>query len=120
MERRADPRLAERDDGLKARSSDPSRFFVPAAGLRLRQWDDELVVYDARQARTHLLDAGAADVLQCLLQSPTALSLAELAQALLADPAGQAEALTDDERAGLAACVDELSRLGLVEPQRPS
>lgn len=94
--------------------------FAAASGLRCRQWGDELAVYDALQARTHLLGATAAAVLMHLAQNELVLTVGELAQAVLLDPDGNdPEPLSADEQVALTRCIDELVRLGLVET-RPS
>lgn len=74
------------------------------SGLRLRQLDEELLLFDPHSWRTHLLNATAAELVQ-LLQH--ARSAEDLAEALCPeDPVFLHE---------LGSVLSELSELGLVE-----
>ena len=88
-------------------------FASPA--LRCRYWDDEAVVYDASQARTHLLSSPSAQVLAQLMSSSEGATLAELENQLQAHDAGIAVALSGAERDVLRRVIDELSQLGLLQ-----
>jgi PqqD family protein of HPr-rel-A system len=77
---------------------------IPGQCLQFRAWDDEFVLYNDLSGDTHLLGAGAIELLLSLQQTPS--DAAALAQALGAAP--QAEQL--------AALLADLARLSLIEP----
>ena len=84
---------------------------VPPEAIALREWDDELVVYNDGNGNTHHLAPVAGKVLLALLHKPTGLDELELI-----DSVG---AMTEiDEASVLAPVVEEalheLGRLGLV------
>lgn len=81
-----------------------------------RRWADELVAYDSRRARTHLLSSIAAEVLAQLSRSSGGSTFAELEAHLFAEAcAGETpSALPQDERDALWAIVVELTQLGLL------
>lgn len=83
---------------------------IEGQSLRYRVWDDEAVLYNDLSGATHLLGPAALCVLEALRHGPA--SMAALASRLLD------EFEIDDAAIGaeLAALLDELSRLGLVEP----
>lgn len=90
------------------------RIFASPA-LHCRYWDDEAVVYDARQARTHLLSSLSAQVLAQLMSSSEGATLVELENQLQTHDADVTVALSDAERDVLRRAIDELSQLGLLE-----
>ncbi len=82
--------------------------------LRWRWWGDQLVVFHAGSGDTHLLDALAGQVLDCLRRSPATLD--ELAEQL---PPGSGLGSPDELRQALARVLDELSKHGLIEGSVP-
>jgi len=83
---------------------------TPGQSLVARQWDEDLVVYNALSGATHRLGLGAAVLLGVLEDGPA--SEATLAVAL------QTEFSLDDGEvdAELPAMLDRLSRLELIQP----
>jgi len=83
---------------------------IRAESLRVREWDDAGVIYDAFNGNTHLLDPLGLELLDLLRQRPW--TLAELIAEL-------GDALPDDFEAGavpelLNAKLEQLARLGLA------
>lgn len=85
--------------------------------MHCRQWAHELVAYDSRRARTHLLSSVSAEVLSLLLRTEGGSTLAGIEALLLgsASTCQAADALTQDERGSLQAIVVQLTELGLLE-----
>lgn len=89
----------------------PARWqLIRAEALRVREWDDAGVIYDAVSGNTHLIDALGLELLDLLRQQPWGLD--ELAAELR-------DSLPDDLDADavprlLSAKLEQLSRLGLV------
>lgn len=81
---------------------------IRPADISWREWDDESVVYNRQNGRTHLLSASGAAVLAALLDRKDGAALAELADSLRAENAGTTIA-------ALHAVLTELERSGLVE-----
>lgn len=79
--------------------------------LRVRRWDDEVVVYDDRSGDTHLLDDACGQVLERLLQASAADPELEVLCAGVT-PGGESS------EGRLYAVLDRLRRLGLVKPLR--
>jgi PqqD family protein of HPr-rel-A system len=88
------------------------RVVAPDA-LAVREWEDELVVYNDLDGNTHHLAPLGGKVLLALLERPTGLDAANLIASV-----GALAAL--DEAEVLAPAVeealDELARLGIVAP----
>ncbi len=85
---------------------------IRADTLRVREWDDAGVIYDAASGNTHLIDALGLELIDLLRQRPWQLDelAAELREAL-------PEALDADGAARLlTAKLEQLARLGLVAP----
>ena len=84
--------------------------YAAARGLRLREFDDGVVVFDPRSWDAHLLNPAAAAVLDICIAEPASARDIEV---FLAD------ALTGDSRADAAEhaarVLGELSQLGLIE-----
>lgn len=76
----------------------------------LREWGNEVVLYDAAAGDTHLITFNASQVLQQILDQPVTLS--ELAASTIAS---DAESM-DDLYAELVSVVNALHELGLIEP----
>lgn len=89
----------------------PARWqLIRAEALRVREWDDAGVIYDAANGNTHLLDALGLELLDLLRQRPWSLDelQAELRTSLPDD-------LEADAVAGLlGAKLEQLARLGLA------
>ena len=86
----------------------PARWqLIRADALRVREWDDAGVIYDAISGNTHLIDALGLELVDLLRQR--AWSVAELVTEL-------GEALPDDRDANalLSAKLEQLARLDLV------
>lgn len=83
---------------------------IRGSALRVREWEDAGVVYDAFNGNTHLLDALGLELLDLLRQRPWGLAElnAELSDAL---PEG-----LDSEASGqwLGAKLEQLARLDLI------
>lgn len=76
----------------------------------VRQWDDELVVYDCTTGDTHLLDAIASHILTCLQQAPnTTETLIRLIDSYFVVDK------TDELASEVARILDNLSSLGLIK-----
>jgi PqqD family protein of HPr-rel-A system len=73
--------------------------------LRRREWQGEYVLYNDLSGDTHLLGAGAIDLLLALQQSPSAESA--LGDAAEADPADDPDA---------PSLLAQLQALSLIEP----
>jgi PqqD family protein of HPr-rel-A system len=95
--------MADRDQGRW--------LAVQPARLRVRRWDDEVVVYDDRSGDTHLLDDACGRVLERLLTASGS------DQELAALCAGSEDSPGSPE-ARLYRVLDRLRRLGLVKPLR--
>lgn len=88
---------------------------IRADALRVREWDDAGVIYDAFNGNTHLLDALGLELLDLLHQHPWDLPslVAELRDALPDDLDAEAASqllnakLAQLERLGLAAATAE-------------
>lgn len=84
---------------------------APAADLRWRCWDDELVVYHVQSGDTHLLNPLAAEALRCLCDASATVEelAAHVARTLDVEP--------DDELLRqMQQCVAQFDELGLIEP----
>lgn len=83
---------------------------IRAESLRVREWDDGGVIYDAFSGNTHLLDPLGLELLDLLRQHPWTLSelVGELGDALPED----LEAGTVSEL--LTAKLEQLARMGLT------
>lgn len=81
--------------------------------LRILRFEDESVVFNPVLWQTHLLNAAAALIVDCLEESPA--TAAELADALTGEGAGPGIPLTQIEQA-----LGDLAGLGLVEPEHES
>lgn len=81
-----------------------------ADALRVREWDDAGVIYDAANGNTHLVDALGLELLDLLRQQPWSLDelQAELRDSLPDDL--DADAVTQL----LGAKLEQLARLGLA------
>lgn len=76
----------------------------------VRQWDDELVVYDCTTGDTHLLDAIASHIFTCLQQAPsTTETLVRLVDSYFV--VNKIDELTPE----VARILDNLCSLGLIE-----
>jgi PqqD family protein of HPr-rel-A system len=86
---------------------------IRAADLRVREWDDAGVIYDAANGNTHLIDALGLEVLDLLRQRSWSLDelVAELRDAL-PDELG-----ADATLRLLSAKLEQLARLDLVTSQ---
>jgi PqqD family protein of HPr-rel-A system len=84
--------------------------FAAAAGLRVREFDDDAVVFEPMSWEAHLLNPAARAVLTLLLERPRTEDevAAFLADAL--QPAERAEAAAHAHR-----LLDELQSLGVVQ-----
>lgn len=83
--------------------------------MHWRQWGDDFVAYSSRSATTHLLSAGAGEVLMVLLAADAGLTVDDLAWHLFSGTGEAPVLLCDAERAALTKIVSELARLELVE-----
>ena len=93
--------MADRDQG---------RWLVVQPGrLRVRRWEDEVVVYDDRSGDTHLLDSACGRVLERLLAS----SAPDDDLAPLCD---RSDTVSPEQQ--LYPVLERLQRLGLVKPVR--
>lgn len=83
---------------------------IRADALRVREWDDAGVIYDAISGNTHLVDALGLELLDLLRQQPWSLQelLSELRDALPDDLEHDAAARL------LSAKMEQLARLDLV------
>jgi len=82
--------------------------------IRVREWDDEFVVYDGHTASTHLLGPAAAAILLTLLEAEQALTRADLLENLgIEDPAGSDVAPADGD--ALVSILNELEQIELIE-----
>ena len=76
----------------------------------MRKWDDELVVYDCATGDTHLLDAIASLLFECLQRAPsTSETLIQLINSCFAVEG------TDELVFEVAGILDNLRDLGLIE-----
>lgn len=92
--------------------SDQARWIVVApARLRLRRWDDEVVVYDDRSGDTHLLDDAGGRVLERLVAGSAS---EEELEALCPEESGAART----RPAVLYDVLSRLQRLDLTKPLR--
>lgn len=89
----------------------PALHLSLPAGLAVREWDDDGVVYDARHARTHLLDAASALVMVVLRDAAGAMTREDVITAVVGD-AGSADGAA---RHAAAQAVQELLDLGLID-----
>jgi PqqD family protein of HPr-rel-A system len=89
----------------------PTRWqLIRPDALRVREWDDAGVIYDAASGNTHLIDALGLELLDLLRQRPWRVDelLAELRDSLPEDlPAGDAPRLIN-------AKLEQLARLDLA------
>ena len=76
----------------------------------LREWGNEVVLYDTAAGDTHLITFNASQILQQILEQPSTLS--ELAANTIAADAESA----DDLLVELVSVVNALHKLGLIEP----
>lgn len=83
---------------------------IRADALRVREWDDAGVIYDAASGNTHLVDALGLELLDLLRQRPW--TLAELAAELQDALPGDLDAEAAQIR--LNAKLEQLARLDLV------
>ena len=97
-------------------ASTPVWRCVPPDAIVWREWDGDVVVRNERSGSSHLLGPLAGRVLQILLESESALSVADIA-ARLGDP--QAVAADSEWRAAIDEVLVEFHRLELAEPARP-
>ena len=91
----------------------PTRWrLIRADALRVREWDDAGVIYDAASGNTHLVDALGLELLDLLRQRPWALDelVAELRDTLPENLPLDADAVPRL----LNAKLDQLVRLDLV------
>ena len=89
----------------------PTRWqLIRADALRVREWDDAGVIYDAVSGNTHLIDALGLELLDLLRQRPWELGelVAELRDTLPEDLDAQAVPKL------LSAKLEQLARLDLV------
>lgn len=110
--------MAPDTHGMPGMFTDPAQSKAPLRAIalppkHLRQWDDELVVYDQRCGETHLLQ-GAVTALFLLL-CDEAHPIHELAAWL----AAEAPAEIDDPEFYVKRVVRELHRLQLIEQAPP-
>jgi len=86
---------------------------IRAADLRVREWDDSGVIYDAANGNTHLVDALGLELLDLLRQRSWSLEelVVELRDAL-PDEIG-----ADAKPRLLSAKLEQLARLDLVTAQ---
>lgn len=92
----------------------PEVVWRAVAGIRLRAWDDKHVVYNPLSGNTHILDIVTGEVLETIARAPArARDLRQRLADLLERPS------TDGEIAPhVAAIVETLDALGLIEPAR--
>lgn len=76
----------------------------------VRQWDGEFLVFNPRNASTHLIGAAAYEVMSALIATRQALTLPELAAQLVG-----AEAADAAFHAELGQCLEQFEDLGLAE-----
>lgn len=84
--------------------------------LRIRRWDDEVVVYDDRSGDTHILEDLTGQVLERLLHASA--STDELAKRLLAPSADSRDdsELRQRSVSRVHDVIERLRRKGLVKP----
>ena len=87
------------------------RWRAARNALVWRQWEDQLVVRNARSGSTHLLSPSGTRVLLALIRAEDGLEVAEMASQLFELDDGEAE-----EIAGLETLLAEFQKLGLAEP----
>ncbi len=93
--------------------TDQGRWLAVQPGrLRVRRWEDEVVVYDDRSGDTHLLDDSSGKVLVRLLRA----SASDDELVTLCDSAVGASDPPPESR--LYAVLERLRQLGLVKPLR--
>jgi hypothetical protein len=96
---------------LRSLLDDPGCRYVASEALIVRSWDGELgVVFDRRVARTHLVSAAAAAVLQAV--RGRGLNLSELEAAVT--PMDSDAAGDGGTRREMAALVEALQQAGLL------
>lgn len=91
----------------------PTRWqLIRADAVRVREWDDAGVIYDAFSGNTHLVDALGLELMDLLRQHPWNLVdlVAELRDSLPEDLDAEAVPLL------LHAKLEQLARLDLVAP----
>jgi PqqD family protein of HPr-rel-A system len=98
--------------GDKTLEDAPSWRLATGFNAQWRHWGDEHILFHLPSGDTHLLDSSSAMVLHELDVAPC--SAGDLARRLVASK------LCDDDEARLMVemLVDELWRLGLIEPER--
>jgi PqqD family protein of HPr-rel-A system len=89
---------------------------TPRDALDWRVWDDEVVLYDAASAATHLLQWPAGPMFTALQQRGTPLSTAELLE--LALGSGEAPPSNAELESGEATLAG-LERMGLIARLQP-
>jgi hypothetical protein len=96
------------------------RYFASPA-LSFRRWADELVAFDGRQARTHLLSSVSAEVMSLVMRMDDGCALADIEAHLFGsgDAGAVLEVLSPGERDALLAIVADLTCMGLLE-SRPA
>jgi PqqD family protein of HPr-rel-A system len=86
---------------------------VPPDAIAWREWDGEFVVRNERSGSSHLLGPLAGSVLQILVETDRALSVADIASELGDSPAEAAP----NRYAAIDAVLSEFKRLGLAKPE---
>jgi len=89
--------------------------FVAVEGLRLRNFDDEAVVFDPLSWDAHLLNPAAIAVLELLLEAPESEDAVVAFLTDVLQPEDQPQAPAHAQR-----LIDELQSLGLVHIVEPS
>jgi len=85
---------------------------VPADALAWRQFEDEIVVRNARTASTHHLESLSAEVLLALIQVDGPVTVEELAARL----GLEGDNAADQWRSAIQEVLREFERVGLAEP----
>jgi PqqD family protein of HPr-rel-A system len=99
----------------QARAADARFRVAPHPDLRILRIEDETLVFNPRLWHTHLLNASAALILDCLDEPASAAEIAAGLAEASADPA--APPLSPEQ---IATALEELERLGIVEEQAGS
>lgn len=82
---------------------------IPGLALHHREWNDEFVLYNNLSGDTHLLDAGAMQLLRAVAAEPgDAAGIAERLRRVLG--------LDQQEVDEIPVMLDELAALSLIEP----
>ena len=85
---------------------------VPADALAWRQFEDEIVVRNARTASTHHLEGLSAEVLRALIEVGGPVTVDELAARL----GLEGDNAADQWRSAIQEVLREFERVGLAEP----